>query len=120
MTFIIAGDVQEYTVTGLHPGKIYDVRVLLGSVDVAGPWFSQQMPPVASDVSHLPVPQLQLLCTNATSMLATWKHQSSASEAISSSVLVGFKLLYQKHGDQHQSLLLFAPSQRSYLLLNLE
>lgn len=110
------GDSQEYTLNGLHPGKKYDVRILLGSLDVAGQWFTQQMPRVPSgDASdaHPPVADLQLLCTNATSILATWTPLPSAS-------IIGYKLTYRMQGEEHQFRLVFDVLDRSYLATNLQ
>lgn len=100
----------------MHPGKKYDVRILLGSIDVAGQWFTQQMPRVSSGDAgdaHPPVAQLELLCTNTTAILASWAPVEP------SGAVVGYKLTYRMQGEEHQFRLVFDLQDRSYLAMNL-
>lgn len=89
---VVKGDVHEYTITGLHPGRKYDVRVLPGSMNGAGPgqWYTVEMPRVMADAEtttttitpstspKLPPsnPDVQLTAVNATSVLVTWDNVS--------------------------------------------
>ena len=82
---VVKGDVHEYTITGLHPGRKYDVRVLPGSMNGAGQWYTVEMPRVMADASGPTSPStsqpsnpstanlaVQLMSTNANSVLVTW------------------------------------------------
>ena len=98
------------------------MRILLGSLDVAGRWFTQQMPRVtpSGDATDAlpPLAQLQLLSTNSTSILAVWTLPDSG--ASSSHVdVVGFKLTYRMRSEEHQFRLMFDLQDRSYLAINL-
>ena len=75
----LIGDVYEYTITGLHPGRKYDVRVVPGSMNAAGPWFTKEMPRVmgpSSPQHHLSGPPTVELVAHdfngTSSVLVSW------------------------------------------------
>ncbi|KAI9554326.1 hypothetical protein GHT06_019598 [Daphnia sinensis] len=78
---VVKGDIHEYTITGLHPGRKYDVRVLPGSMNGAGSgqWYTVEMPRVMADAGSSPTsPQslpsavMELMTANSTSVFVTW------------------------------------------------
>lgn len=80
---VVKGDIHEYTITGLHPGRKYDVRVLPGSMNGAGSgqWFTVEMPRVMADAGSSPTsPQslpsavMELVTANSTSVFVTWQN----------------------------------------------
>ena len=87
-----AGDVLEYTITGLHPGRKYEVRVLAGSLNVDGPWYAKEMPRVGADVGgggggggggsggglRLMPPAFHLVSTDAASISVVWTASNGA------------------------------------------
>lgn len=79
------GDVLEYTITGLHPGRKYDVRVVPGSMNVSGQWYSVEMPRVMADAttsppsSNLAAPAVELTSSNSTSVFVTWQDMGPSS-----------------------------------------
>ncbi|XP_057376033.1 protogenin-like isoform X2 [Daphnia carinata] len=78
---VVKGDIHEYTITGLHPGRKYDVRVLPGSMNGAGSgqWYTVEMPRVMADAGSgptspqsLPSAVMELATANSTSVFVTW------------------------------------------------
>ena len=104
---------MEYTLTGLHPGRKYDVRVLPGSLDVAGQWFTKEMPRVTGDINPPVAASLDLVSTNSTSVVAVWQDSPDTQ----AKPPVGFKLTYQLQGARQPLLppLVLAPSEKTSL-----
>ena len=99
------GDVHEYTITGLHPGRKYDVRVLPGTMNVASQWYPIEMPRVAavegstsSPVANtLTAPAVELVAANGTSVLVTWEDMGPSS---GHRVAEGMLLTYRIQGSR--------------------
>ena len=109
-----AGDVLEYTITGLHPGKKYDVRVLPGSLNMDGQWYTKEMPRVG-DPNQLAAPSLQLLSSNSTSITVMWEAPANSRKQADS-----YKLVYQKQGGKtHGPLTISADEQKLLVIGNL-
>ncbi|XP_033606589.1 protogenin isoform X2 [Cryptotermes secundus] len=116
----LRGDVTDYTITGLHPGKKYQVRVL-AATSKGWPiqadefeWQDLEMPSYGSQ--HVPqAPTVHLTVVNATSIEVTW---SMSSEDMYKPD--GFILYYRKMSNEKFGPISLASNTTQYLLGNLE
>lgn len=107
------GVIHEYTITGLHPGRKYDVRVLPGSMNGAGSeqWYTVEMPRVMVDAGSSPTlprplpPDMELLTANSTSVFVTWD-----SVGVSRQTLVNIQLTYRIQGSRETSPVVSLPT----------
>ena len=115
--FFILGDVYEYIITGLHPGRKYDVSVVPGHTNVVAPWFTQEMPRVMVNKSHptLAPPVVELLANNATSIVVSWKDLDGVRKQTEQ-----VRLTYRKQGSRESSPVLLLPASGSQLVAQLE
>lgn len=100
------GDVYEYTITGLYPGRKYDVRILPGNSNVASPWVTKEMPGKATTSSGLSPPAVELLVTNTSSVLVTWE---DLGPSIGRRKADGVRLTYRQHGSRESGPILILP-----------
>ena len=109
----------EYIITGLHPGRKYDVSVVPGTTNVVGPWFTQEMPRVmntdaeAAPTPTLAAPNVELLASNTTSILVSW-------EDLGRKRAEQVRLTYRKQGSRDTSPVLLLPAVGSQLVAPLE
>ncbi|XP_066994863.2 protogenin [Anabrus simplex] len=117
----VKGDVLEYTITGLHPGKMYEIRVLAAtkkgwpdlSDDQLG-WTTLQMPSYGPQ--NVPkAPLVNLTVINSSCIEVVW--------SLSPDNLYppeGFKLFYRKQTSQQVGPVILPANTTRYLLGGLE
>lgn len=131
-TEVVKGDVYEYTIMGLHPGRKYDVRVVPGSmISAAGPWFTKEMPRVmTSDAPSLvsstpheqtssPAPAIELVAhefNGSSSVLVSWEDVGSLSGRPAAD---GVRLRYRQQGSRESSPVLVLPPSGSQWITQL-
>lgn len=105
----------------MHPGRKYDVRVVPGSMNAAGPWFTKEMPRVTtngpfkppSELDNLSPPAVELLVTNTSSVRVTW-------EDIGRQRADDVRLTYREHGSRETSPVLILPPSGSQWITDLD
>ena len=120
---MIPGDVHEYIITGLHPGRKYDVRVVPGSMNVAGQWYTIEMPRVMTDATTslpsnpLAAPAVELMAGNASSVLVTWEDMGPSSGR---QVAQNIQLTYRIQGSRDTSPVVVLPASGSHWVTGLK
>ncbi|KAK6644417.1 hypothetical protein RUM43_000684 [Polyplax serrata] len=114
----VVGDVFNYTITGLMPGKKYDVRVLAATnkgfpvTDL--PWETFEIP--INFNSNIPSPpKITLQAVNSTGIEIKWwpDHEERTK-------VVGYKIFYRKQNDSKVGPFIVSADENEYVMAGLE
>ncbi|XP_076332856.1 protogenin-like isoform X2 [Tachypleus tridentatus] len=115
----VDGDITEYTITGLQPKQIYDVRVLAGTkvgfpvlTEQNWSWVTQEMPETLNTKVPLP-PTLQLTVINATTVKVRWQEDLRYP-------IEGYTLSYRKQGHPLEDSVILQGHINEFFLSNLD
>ena len=106
--FNLTGDVYEYIITALHPGKKYDVRVTPGSLNVPGQWFTVEMPLVMNANA---APTMHLLSSDPFSVVVMWETTTGKTNE-------SYKLMYREGGVTDNGPFIIPEISRGFYLVN--